>query len=267
MDDSMNEARMSPIFPILALSAGLAAAGLLSGCGDEAAEAGAAQPATIVITARVAPVEWRDTIEALGTARANESVTLTAKVSETVRKVGFDSGDIVRAGDVIVDLSSGVQLAGLEEARASFQEAERAARARPGARADQGHLREPARHAALDARRGEGAHGRRARPALRPRDHGAVRRDPRPPARQPGFAGDAGHRDRDARRHLRHQARLLRARALPRPACTGSGHRRAQRDLSGPRLRRQGRERRFARRPGHALGHRAGRNSRTSSAC
>jgi membrane fusion protein (multidrug efflux system) len=52
-------------------------------------------------------------------------VTLTAKVSETVRKVAFDSGDVVRAGDVIVDLSSGAQLAGLEEARASFQEAER----------------------------------------------------------------------------------------------------------------------------------------------
>ena len=42
-----------------------------------------------------------------------------------MRKVGFDSGDVVRAGDVIVDLSSGAQLAGLEEARASYQEAER----------------------------------------------------------------------------------------------------------------------------------------------
>jgi membrane fusion protein (multidrug efflux system) len=52
-------------------------------------------------------------------------VTLTAKVSETVRKVGFDSGDLVRAGDVIVDLSSGAQLAGLEEARAAYQETER----------------------------------------------------------------------------------------------------------------------------------------------
>ena len=52
-------------------------------------------------------------------------MTLTAKVSETVRKVGFDSGDLVRAGDVIVDLSSGAQLAGLEEARAAYQESER----------------------------------------------------------------------------------------------------------------------------------------------
>ena len=98
---------------------------LLQGCGADLPGAGGAPPPTAVVTARVAPIEWRDTIEALGTARANESVTLTAKVSETVRKVGFDSGDIVRAGDVIVDLSSGAQLAGLEEARASFQEAER----------------------------------------------------------------------------------------------------------------------------------------------
>ncbi len=98
---------------------------LLQACGTDLPGAGGPPPPTAVVTARIAPVEWRDTIEALGTARAKESVTLTAKVSETVRKVGFDSGDIVRAGDVIVDLSSGAQLAGLEEARASFQDTER----------------------------------------------------------------------------------------------------------------------------------------------
>ena len=99
---------------------------LLAGCGQVGPESGEAPPATIVVTAKVAPVEWRDTVEALGTARANESITLTAKVSETVRKVRFDSGDVVRAGDVIVDLSRGAQLAGLEEGRAAYQEAERA---------------------------------------------------------------------------------------------------------------------------------------------
>lgn len=112
---------------IFRICAGLAAACtvLVAGCGGAGPEAGGAPPATIVVMAKVASTEWRDTLEALGTARANESVTLTAKVSETVRKVGFDSGDVVRAGDVIVDLSSGAQLAGLEEARASFQESER----------------------------------------------------------------------------------------------------------------------------------------------
>ena len=103
----------------------LALAALLAGCGQDGPEAGEAPPATAVVTTRVTPVEWRDTLEALGTARANESITLTAKVSETVRKVGFDSGDVVRAGDVIVDLSRGAQLAGLEEARAAYQDAER----------------------------------------------------------------------------------------------------------------------------------------------
>ncbi len=117
----MKDARNLSIFRVCALTGAM----LIAGCGKQGAEADAAPPATIVVMSRVAPVEWRDTLEALGTARANESVTLTAKVSETVRKVAFDSGDIVRAGDVIVDLSSGAQLAGLEEARAAFQEAER----------------------------------------------------------------------------------------------------------------------------------------------
>jgi membrane fusion protein (multidrug efflux system) len=125
MDGSMHQALTRPLFSLCARTAALACAGVLAGCGAGNPEAGAEEAATIVVMDQVEPVEWRDTIEALGTARANESVTLTAKVSETVRKVGFDSGDVVQAGDVIVDLSSGAQLAGLEEARAAFQEAER----------------------------------------------------------------------------------------------------------------------------------------------
>ncbi|MBB5015049.1 efflux RND transporter periplasmic adaptor subunit [Rehaibacterium terrae] len=77
-----------------------------------------------VVTTVVAPVQWRDTLEALGTARANESVVITAKVNETVERVNFDSGDYVEAGHVLVDLSGRVELAGLEEARAAYREAE-----------------------------------------------------------------------------------------------------------------------------------------------
>ena len=125
MTGCMSGTREPPFLRICAVALASCAAGLLAACGSEAPGAGAAPPPTIVVMAKVEPVEWRDSIEALGTARANESVTLTAKVSETVRKVAFDSGDVVRAGDVIVDLSSGAQLAGLEEARAAYQEAER----------------------------------------------------------------------------------------------------------------------------------------------
>ena len=117
MDGSMSD--RSP-WPVLLL-----AAALLPGCAGELPESGDSAPATAVVSETVSTQSWRDSIEALGTAKANESVTLTSKVSETVRKVAFDSGDVVRAGDVIVDLSSGAQLASLDEARAAFQESER----------------------------------------------------------------------------------------------------------------------------------------------
>jgi membrane fusion protein (multidrug efflux system) len=105
--------------------AALFACACVAGCGGELSDANATPPATRVIAAVVTPVQWRDSIEALGTTRANESVTITAKVSEIVRKVAFESGDVVKVGAVLVDLSSGAQLAGLEEARAAYQEAER----------------------------------------------------------------------------------------------------------------------------------------------
>lgn len=81
-------------------------------------------PPVVVTTTVLAPSDWQDSVQALGTAKANESVTITAKVSETVQKVGFDSGDYVEVGQVLVDLTGKVQLAGLEEARAAFKEAE-----------------------------------------------------------------------------------------------------------------------------------------------
>jgi membrane fusion protein, multidrug efflux system len=125
MEGSMSQRSPLPIFRVCGPAALLTAAALLHGCGADLPESSEEAPATAVVSKPVATQTWRDSIEALGTAKANESVTLTAKVSETVRKVAFDSGEVVRAGDVIVDLSSGAQLASLEEARAAFQESER----------------------------------------------------------------------------------------------------------------------------------------------
>lgn len=97
----------------------------LAGCGGAKQQqpAGGGAPVT-VRTVVLATAEWQDRVQALGTAKANESVTITAKVSETVQKVNFDSGDFVEAGQVLVDLTGQVQLAGLEEARAAYKEAE-----------------------------------------------------------------------------------------------------------------------------------------------
>jgi len=65
-----------------------------------------------------------DTIEAIGTASANESLTVTAKVTDTVRAVDFEDGDYVEAGDVLVQLTNREEEALLAEARANLDDAE-----------------------------------------------------------------------------------------------------------------------------------------------
>ena len=59
------------------------------------------ESATLVVVEPVGERTFTDVIEALGTGEANESVTLTAKLTDTVSKVSFDDGDfaIVLAHD------------------------------------------------------------------------------------------------------------------------------------------------------------------------
>ena len=64
-------------------------------------------------------------IEALGVLRANEAVTLSATVTETVRAIHFEDGQRVNKGDVLVEMTSSEEHAFLEEARSSVAEAER----------------------------------------------------------------------------------------------------------------------------------------------
>jgi membrane fusion protein (multidrug efflux system) len=100
---------------------------LLAACGgkgDDKGKGGGGAPA-VVTTTVLAPAPWVDSIQALGTTTARESVSITAKVSETVSQVRFDSGDVVRAGDVLVTLSDRAELAGINEASASYREAQK----------------------------------------------------------------------------------------------------------------------------------------------
>lgn len=104
---------------LVALAAGLA------GCGGD--PAGAARPQSPAIGVVAVPVErktWSDMVEALGTANANESLVLTAKVTETVARVNFADGDVVEAGQILVELTGRAETAQLEEARAAFKEAQ-----------------------------------------------------------------------------------------------------------------------------------------------
>ena len=65
-----------------------------------------------------------DVVEALGTSQANESVTLTAKVTDSVRRVNFEDGDYVEAGAVLIELTNQEEEALLAEARANLDDAE-----------------------------------------------------------------------------------------------------------------------------------------------
>jgi membrane fusion protein (multidrug efflux system) len=64
-------------------------------------------------------------VEALGTTRANESVTLTANLTDTIRRINFEDGDYVKKGTVLVELTNEEEEAQLAEARANLDEAQR----------------------------------------------------------------------------------------------------------------------------------------------
>ncbi len=76
-----------------------------------------------VIVAAAHRVEFADRVEALGTLAANESVELTATVTETVSAIHFDDGDRVSKGQVLAEMTSREEHAQLEEARATVNEA------------------------------------------------------------------------------------------------------------------------------------------------
>ena len=67
---------------------------------------------------------WTDSLRALGTVHAREAVTVTAKVSETVQQVHFESGQDVARGAPLVTLSGQQQQASLASAEATLKEAE-----------------------------------------------------------------------------------------------------------------------------------------------
>jgi len=77
-----------------------------------------------VVAVPVALHSFDDSIQAIGTAQARESIVITPKVADTIRTLRFDSGDHVRQGQVLVEMSSVEQSADLDEARAGNEAAQ-----------------------------------------------------------------------------------------------------------------------------------------------
>ena len=86
---------------------------------------GRKQGPTPVVIASAQNVMFVDRISSVGTAEANESVTLTAKVTDTVSHVRFNDGDYVEKGDVLIEMTNAQESALLAEAEANLQQAQR----------------------------------------------------------------------------------------------------------------------------------------------
>lgn len=98
---------------------------ILAGCGGGKGENSRRQAEVVPVTTQVVQTSaWSDTLQALGTAKARESVTVTAKVSEIIEAVHFDSGQQVSAGTPLVTLRGQAQEAALVQAQATFAEAD-----------------------------------------------------------------------------------------------------------------------------------------------
>lgn len=94
-----------------------------AGAGKSAPKGGGDAP--LVIAGTVTEQTFYDTVQAIGTAQARESVIVAAKVTDVISRIRFESGDRVARGQVLVELSNTEQSADLEEARASREAARR----------------------------------------------------------------------------------------------------------------------------------------------
>jgi membrane fusion protein, multidrug efflux system len=78
-----------------------------------------------VIVTEVKRDHFEDRVEALGTLRANETVTLTSTVTEAVTAVNFEDGQRVRKGDILIEMMSEQEAAELDAQQAMVEEARR----------------------------------------------------------------------------------------------------------------------------------------------
>ncbi|TWX72817.1 efflux RND transporter periplasmic adaptor subunit [Colwellia sp. C1TZA3] len=75
-----------------------------------------------VKTAKIESVDFSDSVEAIGTSRANEQVYITSKYSDVVVEVLFQDGDTVKKDDILVRLNSQEEAAKVKELQANLAE-------------------------------------------------------------------------------------------------------------------------------------------------
>ncbi|MEP0355919.1 MAG: efflux RND transporter periplasmic adaptor subunit [Paraglaciecola sp.] len=81
--------------------------------------------AASVVSHVVKKEEFEILVEALGTATANESVMITAQTSDIVQQLHFNDSDVVKKGQLLLELDDKVEKARIAELDVSLKEAER----------------------------------------------------------------------------------------------------------------------------------------------
>ena len=83
-----------------------------------AASAGFAPPPTAVTSTTAVVSEWNPSIDVVGSLHAIQGLTINAEERGQVEKIGFESGSLVKQGDLLVKLDTSVEEAQLKAAEA-----------------------------------------------------------------------------------------------------------------------------------------------------
>lgn len=96
----------------------------MSACEDQSS--GQSRPTRLNVTSVITVVvESRlvvDEIQALGTARANESIEIRPRVASLIQRIDFEEGEFVKKGDLLIELENSEIAAGLALAEAQLAE-------------------------------------------------------------------------------------------------------------------------------------------------
>jgi membrane fusion protein (multidrug efflux system) len=98
---------------------------ILTACGGKAPQAPGTMfgsgPVAVIVT-EVAARDYVDRFTALGTARANESIDVTSRISSVITAIRFEEGQRVSTGDLLVELDNAEIRAQLTMAEASLKQ-------------------------------------------------------------------------------------------------------------------------------------------------
>lgn len=101
----------------------IAVAAITAGCSGAGSQPKGGREAPLVTAAAAETMQFVERIDAVGTARANEQVTLAAPVTERITRLNFNDGQFVTRGQIIAVLAAGQENAQLAEAGARAREA------------------------------------------------------------------------------------------------------------------------------------------------